>query len=58
MHKALRPGGGSPATRPSWPASAGSPFDARPDEHTWTIREVVPHVGHVTAYPQMMGRMA
>jgi hypothetical protein len=32
-------------------------LDARPDEHTWTIREVVHHVSHVTAYAQMMGRL-
>jgi hypothetical protein len=33
-------------------------LDARPDEHTWTIREVVHHVSHVTAYAQMIGRLA
>jgi hypothetical protein len=33
-------------------------LDARPDEHTWTIREVVYHVSHVTAYAEMMGRLA
>jgi hypothetical protein len=32
-------------------------LDARPDEHTWTIREVVHHVSHVTAYAHMMGRL-
>jgi len=32
-------------------------LDARPDEHTWTIREVVHHVSNVTAYAQMMGRL-
>jgi hypothetical protein len=32
-------------------------LDTRPDEGTWTIREVVHHVGHVTAYAQMLGRL-
>jgi hypothetical protein len=32
-------------------------LDARPDEGTWTIREVVHHVGHVTAYAEMLGRL-
>ena len=30
-------------------------LDARPDESTWTIREVVHHVSAVTAYAQMIG---
>jgi hypothetical protein len=29
-------------------------LDARPDEKTWTIREVVHHVSNVTAYADMM----
>jgi hypothetical protein len=33
-------------------------LDARPDEHTWTIREVVHHVSHVTAYAEMLGRLS
>lgn len=33
-------------------------LDARPDEVTWTIREVVHHVSHVTAYATMMGRVS
>jgi hypothetical protein len=33
-------------------------LDARPDERTWTIREVVHHVSHVTAYAQMLGRLS
>jgi hypothetical protein len=33
-------------------------LDARPDERTWTIREVVHHVSHVTAYAEMIGRLA
>jgi hypothetical protein len=33
-------------------------LDARPDEHTWTIREVVHHVSNVTAYAHVMGRSA
>lgn len=33
-------------------------LDARPDDGTWTIREVVHHVGHVTAYARMVGRLA
>ena len=32
-------------------------LDARPDERTWSIREVVHHVSHVTAYADMMGRL-
>lgn len=31
-------------------------LDHRPDEATWTIREVVHHVSHITAYAQMMGQ--
>jgi hypothetical protein len=30
-------------------------LDARPAEHTWTVREVVHHVSHVTAYAEMIG---
>ena len=33
-------------------------LDARPDEHTWTIREVVHHVSNVTAYAHAMGRLS
>jgi hypothetical protein len=29
-------------------------LDARPDEDTWTIREVVHHVSNVTAYARML----
>jgi hypothetical protein len=32
-------------------------LDGRPDEGTWTIREVVHHVSNVTAYADMMGRL-
>jgi NTP pyrophosphatase (non-canonical NTP hydrolase) len=32
-------------------------LDARPGEDTWTIREVVHHVSHVTAYAEKMGRL-
>jgi hypothetical protein len=32
-------------------------LDGRPDEDTWTIREVVHHVSNVTAYADMMGRL-
>jgi hypothetical protein len=33
-------------------------LDHRPDEATWTIREVVHHVSNVTAYADMMGKLA
>lgn len=33
-------------------------LDARPDEDTWTIREVVHHVSHVTGYADLIGRLA
>jgi hypothetical protein len=33
-------------------------LDARPADDIWTIREVVHHVGQVTAYAQMMGSLA
>jgi hypothetical protein len=33
-------------------------IDARPADDVWTIREVVHHVSHVTAYANMLGRMA
>jgi hypothetical protein len=32
-------------------------LDHRPDEDTWTIREVAHHVSHVTAYAGMIGRL-
>ena len=32
-------------------------LDSRPAETTWTIREVVHHVSHVTAYAEMLGRL-
>jgi len=32
-------------------------LDARPDDATWTIREVVHHVSHVTSYAEMVGRL-
>jgi hypothetical protein len=32
-------------------------LDGRPDEGTWTLREVVHHVSNVTAYADMMGRL-
>jgi NTP pyrophosphatase (non-canonical NTP hydrolase) len=32
-------------------------LDDRPDEATWTVREVVHHVSHVTAYAEMVGRL-
>jgi hypothetical protein len=32
-------------------------LDTRPDEHTWTIREVTHHVSHVTSYAEMVGRL-
>jgi hypothetical protein len=32
-------------------------LDARPDETTWTMREVAHHVSHVTAYADMIGRL-
>ena len=32
-------------------------LDARPDEATWTIREVVHHVSNVTGYAYMIGRL-
>ena len=31
---------------------------ARPDEGTWTLREVVHHVSGVTAYADMIGRLS
>lgn len=33
-------------------------LDYRPDDATWTIREVVHHVGNVTAYAELVGRLA
>jgi hypothetical protein len=33
-------------------------LDARPDEQTWTIREVIHHVSNVTAYAHAMGRLS
>ena len=33
-------------------------LDARPDEDTWTIREVVHHVSNVTGYADLIGRLA
>lgn len=33
-------------------------LDTRPDETTWTIREVAHHVSHVTYYATMVGRLA
>jgi hypothetical protein len=33
-------------------------LDHRPDEATWTIREVVHHVSHVTGYADEMGRLS
>ncbi|HEY1627561.1 MAG TPA: hypothetical protein VGG16_27605 [Streptosporangiaceae bacterium] len=33
-------------------------LDRRPDEATWTIREVVHHVSHVTYYADTVGRLA
>ncbi|HKD90064.1 MAG TPA: hypothetical protein VKB62_16155 [Streptosporangiaceae bacterium] len=32
-------------------------LDARPDDATWTIREVTHHVSHVTRYADMVGRL-
>ena len=32
-------------------------LDSRPGQDTWTIREVVHHVRHVTAYAEYMGRL-
>lgn len=32
-------------------------LDARPDEATWTIREVAHHVSHVTSYARKVGRL-
>ena len=32
-------------------------LDVRPDDATWTIREVAHHVSHVTAYARMMGTL-
>jgi hypothetical protein len=32
-------------------------LDARSSDGTWTIREVVHHVSHVTAYAQKLGRL-
>ena len=32
-------------------------LDARPDEVTWTIREVAHHVSHVTSYARKVGRL-
>lgn len=34
-----------------------SVLDARPDEATWTIREVAHHVSHVTGYADLVGRL-
>lgn len=36
---------------------AAADLDARPDEGTWTLREVVHHVSGVTAYADMIGRL-
>jgi len=36
---------------------AAQTLDARPDEATWTIREVVHHVSNVTYYADMVGRL-
>jgi hypothetical protein len=33
-------------------------LDHRPDDATWTIREVVHHVSNVTAYADLLGRLA
>ncbi len=33
-------------------------LDARPAEHTWTVREVVHHVSHITAYADMIGQLS
>lgn len=33
-------------------------LDARPAAQRWTIREVVHHVGNVTAYAEMIGRLS
>lgn len=33
-------------------------LDGRPDDTTWTIREVAHHVSHVTYYARMIGRRA
>jgi len=33
-------------------------LDARPDQDTWTLREVVHHVSDVTGYAEMVGRLA
>lgn len=32
-------------------------LDDRPDQATWTIREVAHHVSHVTRYAEMVGRL-
>jgi hypothetical protein len=32
-------------------------LDARPDDVTWTIREVAHHVSDVTAYADMVGNL-
>jgi hypothetical protein len=32
-------------------------LDARPDQATWTIREVAHHVSHVTSYAAMVGSL-
>lgn len=32
-------------------------LDARPDDATWTIREVAHHVSHVTSYARKVGRL-
>ena len=45
-------GPGAPAGR------AAAELDTRPDEGTWTLREVVHHVRGVTAYADMMGQLA
>ena len=36
---------------------AAKTLDARPDEATWTIREVVHHVSNVNYYADMVGRL-
>jgi hypothetical protein len=35
-----------------------STLDHRPDDATWTIREVMHHVSNVTAYADTIGRLA
>jgi hypothetical protein len=36
----------------------GQVLDARPDDATWTVREVAHHVSHVTVYADMVGRLS